>query len=42
MTEYKGFYIEPFRNGYTVFYQGDEVYFDSVDEAKQFIDEVTE
>jgi len=38
--EYKGYEIELFGNGYTVFYCGDEVYFNTVEEAKAFIDEV--
>lgn len=42
MTEYKGYEIETFGNGYTVFYQGDEIYFDTEAEAKAFIDEVSE
>lgn len=32
--------IEPFGNGYTVFYQGDELYFDTYAEAKAFIEGV--
>ena len=39
---YKGFYIEIFGNGFTVFFQGDEIYFDTVEEAKTFIDEMGE
>lgn len=42
--EYKGFYIE-FNiygsNEYTVQYCGDDVVFDTVKEAKEFIEEVT-
>lgn len=37
---YKGFEIEKFGKGFTVLFEGDEVYFGSVDEAKKFIDEV--
>lgn len=36
---YKGYEIEDFMTGYTVFYNGDEIYFDTIDEAKAFIDE---
>lgn len=32
--------IEKFGNGYTVFYQGDEIYFDTMEEAQEFIDEM--
>jgi len=39
---YKGYEIETFSNGYTVFYHGDEVYFDTIEQAKAFIDEVTQ
>ena len=42
--EYKGFYIE-FNiygsNEYTVQYCGDDILFDSEQEAKEFIEEVT-
>ena len=38
--EYKGYSIEPMMNGYTVCYCGDEVYFDTVEEAVNFINEV--
>lgn len=38
---YAGYTIEPFgKNDYTVLYQGDEVVFGSVEEAKKFIDEM--
>lgn len=41
--EYKGFYIDDSMYGMiTVQYCGDDVVFRSVDEAKQFIDEVIE
>jgi hypothetical protein len=36
---YKGYEIEAFGSGYTVFFCGDEIYFDTEDEAKAFIDE---
>jgi hypothetical protein len=39
---YKGYEIEIFGSGYTVFYEGDEIYFDSQEAAKAFIDEVEE
>lgn len=41
--EYKGFYIDDCMYGLiTVQYCGDDVVFRSVEEAKQFIDEITE
>lgn len=41
---YKGYEIEATYalHGYTVFYEGDEIYFDAIDEAKAFIEEVAE
>ena len=36
--EYRNYLIEPFRDGYTVWYEGDEVYFDDTESAKEFID----
>jgi len=33
--------IETFSNGYTVFYQGDEIYFDTEAEAMEFVKGVT-
>ena len=44
ILEYKGYYIEPDFYGhgeFTVQYLGDDLMFDSVDEAKAFIDEVS-
>lgn len=38
--KYKGKDIEILGNGYTVFYHGDEVYFDTIEGAMEFIDEV--
>jgi len=39
---YKGYEIEDFKGvGFTVFYLGDEVFFETEEEAKGFIDEVT-
>lgn len=35
---YRGYEIEEFGNGFTVFFEGDEIYFDTVDDAKWFID----
>lgn len=32
--------IESFGNGYTVFYNGDEVYFDTHEQAENFIEEI--
>ena len=43
MEEYRGFYIEFNFYGsgeYTVQYCGDDMWFDTLDEAKAFIDEV--
>ena len=43
MEEYRGFYIEFNFYGsgeYTVQYAGDDVWFDTLDAAKAFIDEV--
>ncbi|MBR5357432.1 MAG: hypothetical protein IK121_10990, partial [Lachnospiraceae bacterium] len=46
MIEYKDYIIEPYKlNGretgkYAVFYWGDEVVFDSIEEAKDFIDKI--
>lgn len=34
--------IEKFMNGYTVFYEGDEIYFDTYEEAEAFIEEMEE
>lgn len=45
MTEYKGYYIEKdFCGGsfYTVQFCGDDVAFDSIADAKKFIDEITD
>lgn len=39
---YKGYEIEVFGSGYTVFYEGDEIFFDTQEDAKAFIDEVEE
>lgn len=36
--DYKGYFIESFMSGYTVFFEGDEVYFTTVAEAQEFID----
>ena len=36
---YKGYEIETFGPGYTVFFEGDEVYFATEEEAKEFIDQ---
>lgn len=40
---YKGYYIDGdlLEGGVTVFYCGDEIFFDTVDEAKAFIEEIT-
>ena len=35
---YKGYEIEAQLGGFTVFYQGDEIFFQTEDEAKTFID----
>ena len=42
MEEYKGYFIEEMYEMISVQYCGDDVVFRSVDEAKQFIDEVSE
>lgn len=39
---YKGYEIEAFGAGVTVFFCGDEIYFDTEEEAKAFIDEQVE
>lgn len=40
--DYRGFFIDEdmVLGGYTVQYCGDEIFFDTIDEAKSFIDEV--
>lgn len=38
---YKEYEIERFRGGYVVSFNGDDFFFESVDEAKSFIDEMT-
>lgn len=38
--DYKGFLIEDFGAGYTVCYQGDELYFETIEGACEFIDEL--
>lgn len=35
--DYKGYLIEPFNEGYTVDYCGDAIYFDSIEDAMEFI-----
>ena len=37
---YRGYWIDHHRSGFTVFYEGDEIYFGTVKEAQAFIDEV--
>lgn len=39
---YKGYDIDVFFNGFTVFFEGDELYFNTEDEAKSFIDSAVE
>lgn len=34
--------IEKFGDGYTVFFEGDEIYFDTYEEAEQFVKEYIE
>lgn len=41
MEEYKGYVIDDMIGFITVVYCGDEVVFDTVEEAKRFIDEIT-
>lgn len=36
--EYKNYFIENFMKGFTVFYMGDELFFDTIESAKEFID----
>ena len=36
---YNGYEIEIFGSGFTVFFEGDEIYFDTEEEAKAFIDQ---
>lgn len=36
--KYKNYFIEHFQDGFIVLFCGDEVYFDTVQEAKDFID----
>lgn len=36
--EYRNYWIDRFGAGYTVFFEGDEIYFSSIEEAKAFID----
>lgn len=38
--EYKGYSIDDFGFDYTVFYHGDEIYFDTIEGACEFIDEI--
>lgn len=42
MENYKGYTITYMTGGCTVFDQGDEIYFESLDEAKKYIDTLTE
>lgn len=35
---YKGYDYEPFGNGFTVFFDGDEIFFDTEKEVQEFID----
>ena len=43
VIEYKGYDIECLGDdSYNVFYCGDEIFFDTLEEAKEFIDEVSE
>lgn len=35
--EYRGVTIEEFGSGYTVFFEGDEIYFPTLKEAEEFI-----
>jgi len=39
-TWYRGYWIDHHGNGFTVFYEGDEIYFKTVKEAQNFINEV--
>ena len=42
VTEYKNYTIEKFMHGFIVFFCGDEVFFETIDQAQRFIDEMTE
>ena len=42
MENYKGYTITHMTGGCTVFDQGDEIYFESLDEAKKYIDTIAE
>lgn len=41
IINYEGNSITLMSDGVTVFYEGEELYFESVDEAKNFIDGIT-
>ena len=41
MENYKGYTITPMTRGCTVFEAGEEVYFESINEAKTYIDIIT-
>ena len=38
MTDYKGFTITKFGKGVTVFNEGEEIYFDTMENAQRYID----
>lgn len=42
MENYKGFTITLMTRGCTIFEQGEEIYFEKIDEAKKYIDVITE
>ena len=37
---YKGFDYETFGKGYSIFFEGDEIYFDTEKEVHEFIDSI--
>ena len=39
-TWYRGFWIDPYKQGYTVLFEGDEIYFKTIREAQHFIDKI--
>lgn len=42
MMNYREYTITEHGSGYTVFYMGEEIFFDTLDGAKMFIDELCE
>lgn len=42
MENYKGYTITRMTRGCIIFDQGDEIYFEKIDEAKKYIDAITQ